>query len=93
MGFYYGSNEPPEDDQGSWREVFIIIFEVFRTLAIPLAMIFGVIAYLIFLFYLFVTVHPLAGLGGVLLVVAAIAGYGFWEWRHPPSIEDIKTHE
>jgi hypothetical protein len=90
MGFYYGSSEPPQEPGSSWREVLIIIFEVFRTLALPLGMIFGVMAGLVFIFYLFVAVHPLAGLAVILLIVAAIAGYGLWERYHPPSPEDIR---
>ena len=45
MGFYYGSNEPPKEDPppGSWRETIAIIWAVFKTLALPLGILFGAI--------------------------------------------------
>lgn len=88
MGFYYGSGTPPDDGNrpGGFKEAMLITWVVFRTLALPLGILFGGIAYLLLLFYLF-TWHPLAGLAGMLVVVAAVAARGVWEWKHPPVIE------
>ena len=36
MSFYYGSNQPPDDQPpGGFKETMTIIFAVFRVLAIP----------------------------------------------------------
>lgn len=88
MGFYYGSSRPPDDGDrpGGLKEAMLITWIVFRTLALPLGVLFGGIAYLLLLFYLF-TWHPLAGLAGILVVVAAVAARAAWEWKHPPAIE------
>jgi hypothetical protein len=90
VGFYYGSGAPPEDpnDQGSFKEAMLITWAVFKTLALPLGILLGGIAYIVFLFYLF-SIHPLLGLAGILVVVAAISARGLWEWRHPPSIDKL----
>ncbi len=88
MGFYHGSGQPPPDDdkQGSLKDALIITLVVFKTLALPVAIMVGAILYLVLLFFLF-TVHPLAGLGGILLIVAIVAGRGLWEWKHPPTLK------
>ena len=87
MGFYYGSGSPPpEDKPGGFKEVVLITWAVFRVLAIPLGVLFGGVALLVLLFFLF-TVHPLAGLGGILALVAVVAARGVWEWRHPPTLK------
>jgi hypothetical protein len=88
MGFYYGSGSPPPDGDkpGGFKEAMLITWIVFRVLAVPLAILFGGIAFLVVLFYLF-TWHPLAGLAGILLIVAAVGARAAWEWRHPPHLE------
>lgn len=87
MGFYYGSNEPPQDDPppGSWRETFAIIFAVFKTLALPLGFLFGAIFALLLLIFAF-TISGWLGLSIVGLGVAALVGYGIWEAKHPPEL-------
>lgn len=85
MGFYHGSSEPPGDEQGSWKETFLIILIVFRVLALPLGLLLGAILGLFLLFWLF-TFHPLAGLGLIGLIVGALVARGIWEAKHPPEI-------
>jgi hypothetical protein len=86
MAFYYGSSEPPEDQPpGSWRETISIIFAVFRTLALPLGLLFAAIFGLMLLIWSF-TVSPLIGLALLGLLVAALVGYGVWEAKHPPEL-------
>ncbi len=83
MGFYHGrGSEPPP---GSWRETFAIIGIVFRTLAVPLAILFGAMAGLFLLFWLF-TIHPLAAAGLIALGLMVLGARAFWEWRHPPEL-------
>jgi hypothetical protein len=85
MGFYYGSNEPPDDPgQGGWRETITIIFVVFRVLAVPLAILMGAIFALFALFWLF-TVHVLLGFGIIGILVGALTVRGIWEAKHPPD--------
>lgn len=87
MGFYYGHGKQPDDDQGGgFKEVMLIIWIVFRALALPLAVIFGGIGALLGLFFLFAW-QPLAGLAVILLGVAAVAARGIWEFRHPPQLK------
>lgn len=87
MSFYYGSSQPPDDDKpGGFKEAMVITLAVFRVLAIPLALLFGGVFYLVLLFYLF-SLHPLAGLAGILLVVGALVARGVWEAKHPPALE------
>ncbi|MFN0095248.1 MAG: hypothetical protein ACKVVT_10820 [Dehalococcoidia bacterium] len=87
MGFYYGPNSPPpeEDKPGGFKEVVVIIWAVFRALALPLGILFGAVFGLILLFVLF-TVHWAAGIGAIGLIVLAVVARGIWEWRHPPRI-------
>lgn len=88
MGFYYGSGTPPGDGDrpGGFKEAMLITWIVFRTLALPLAILFGGVAYLLLLFYLF-TLSPLLGLAGLLVPLGLVAARGLWEWKHPPVIE------
>jgi hypothetical protein len=88
MGFYYGSSEPPpeQDKPGGFKEAMYITWAVFRALALPLAVIFGGMLGLVLLFWLF-TLSGWAGLGGILAIVLALVGFGFWEYKHPPEIE------
>jgi hypothetical protein len=89
MGFYYGSNQPPEEEpKGSWREVFMLIVATFRVLAVPLAVIFAAMLFFFVVIWLF-TINALLGLAALLAVGAAIGVRALWEWRHPPTIEDI----
>jgi hypothetical protein len=86
MAFYYGSNEPPDDQPpGSWRETISIIIAVFKTLALPLGLLFGAIFGLMLLIWSF-TLSPLLGLSLLGLLVAALVGYGVWEAKHPPEL-------
>jgi hypothetical protein len=87
MGFYYGSSQPPKDDPppGSWREILAIIWVVFKTLALPLGLLFGAIFGLVAIIYAF-TVSGWLGLAFILIVVGALVARGVWEARHPPEI-------
>ena len=85
MGFYYGSNKPPEEEPGGLKETIAIIAVVFRTLALPLGLLFGGMAALLFEFWLF-TLSPFAGLAGLACVVGALVARGVWEAKHPPDI-------
>ncbi len=87
MGFYYGSGEPPkkEPEEGSWRETFAIIAVVFKTLALPLGILFGAIFGIIFIFYAF-TISGWLGLALIVIIVGAIVARGVWEAKHPPEI-------
>ncbi len=87
MGFYYGSGEPPKKDspEGSWRETITIILVVFKTLALPLGLLFGAIFGLILLIYAF-TVSGWLGLAFLALIVGAVVARGIWEAKHPPEI-------
>jgi hypothetical protein len=87
MGFYYGSSQPPDDDPkpGSWGETIAIIIAVFRTLALPLGLLFGSIFGLLFLIWAF-TISGWLGLALVGIGVGALVGYGIWESKHPPEI-------
>jgi len=89
MGFYYNSGQPPDDEEqsGTLKEAMLITWAVFRALAMPLGILFGGLLGLILLFWLF-TLHPLLGVGAIGLVVAAVAGYGVWEAKHPPDLTD-----
>ena len=85
MGSYYSPGNEPGGDEGGWRETIAIIIVVFRVLAKPLALLFGVLFGLVFIFWAF-TVSPFAGLGLLLLIVAALIARGIWEAKHPPEI-------
>jgi hypothetical protein len=87
MGFYYGSGAPPPPkDEGTFKEALLLTLIVFRTLALPLGILFGGIGYLVLVFYLF-GLSPFAGLAAILVVVGAIAARGIWEAKHPPKVE------
>lgn len=87
MGFYYGSDKPPEgsDKPGSFREAIVITWVVFTVLAKPLGILFGSVLYLVLVVVLF-GVHPLAGGTALALPIAALVARGIWEWRHPPEL-------
>ena len=82
MGFYYGTNKPPEPEKepGGCMEVFVITRAVFGILAIPLLIMLGLILGIVALVALF-SVNTFLGLGGIGLIVAGIAGYARWERR------------
>lgn len=87
MGFYYGpGSSGPEEKPGSWKETLVIIWTVFRVLSVPLAVLFGAVAYLVLVFWLF-TLHYLAGLAALLVVVLLVVARGVWEARHPPQLK------
>lgn len=87
MGFYYGSGEPPKDDPppGSWRETLAIVVAVFKTLALPLGILFGAIFGLMLLLFAFI-VSVWLGLLLIALGVAALIARAVWEARHPPNL-------
>ncbi|MEX0784601.1 MAG: hypothetical protein WD557_18355 [Dehalococcoidia bacterium] len=88
MGFYHGSSDPPPEKgkPGGFKEAMFITIAVFRALALPLGVIFGGMLGLVLLFWLF-TLSGWAGLAAILAIVLGLAGYGFWEYRHPPEFE------
>lgn len=87
MGFYYGQNTPPDDEPkpGSWRETFQIIWVVFKTLALPLGLLFGLVFALILIFWLFM-ISGWLGLGAIAAIVGALVARGVWEAKHPPDL-------
>jgi hypothetical protein len=86
MGFYYNPGSPDGDDApGGWKETFLIIWTVFRILALPLALLFGALVALVGLFFLFSFSAPL-GFAVLGLGVLALIGRGIWEARHPPEL-------
>lgn len=85
MGFYHGSSQPTGEKPGGLKESLLITWAVVQVLALPLGIIFGVLAALILVFWLF-TVHVFAGFGAILFVIAALAVRGMWEARHPPDL-------
>ncbi len=86
MGFYYGSSKPPQEEPpGGLKEMLLIIWVVFRTLALPLGFLFGGMGYLVLLFVLF-AINPFLGLGGILFLVGALVARGIWEAKHPPDL-------
>ena len=87
MGFYYGSGEPPKEDPppGSWRETLSIVIAVFKTLALPLGILFAAIFGLLFLLFAF-SVSPWFGLALIALGVGALVARGVWEAKHPPDL-------
>lgn len=88
MSFYYGSgkHEPEKEKGGGIKEILLIIWIVFRALALPLGVIFGGVGALIGLFILFAW-QPLAGVAFLVVVAAAIGVRGIWELRHPPELK------
>lgn len=86
MGFYHGSNQPQKDpSHSSWRETLAIIAVVFKTLALPLGLLFGAVFGLILVIFAF-TVSAWLGLGLILLGVLVLVARGVWEARHPPEL-------
>ncbi len=86
VGFYYGSSEPPEDDKpAGFRETVTIIWAAFSVLAVPLALILGLFFGFVAIIWLFMISRLLGGVA-ILAILGAIAGYGFWEAKHPPDL-------
>ena len=87
VGFYYGSSQPPEDEPGTGglREVVAITWAVFQVLSIPVGILLGTVFYVVLVFWLF-SIHPLAGLASILVVVGAFGARAVWEAKHPPDL-------
>ncbi len=87
MGFYYGSNQPPpEDDKpAGFRDIIAISWAVFSVLALPLGILMGVVVYFVVLFLLF-SIHWTLGVGWLVLLVGSILARGIWEAKHPPVL-------
>jgi hypothetical protein len=86
MGFYYGSNQPPDDNKsGGFKETLMIIWAVFTVLALPFGLMFAGIAYLLIAFLLF-TANVLLGFAWIALLVLAFVARGVWEAKHPPDL-------
>ena len=58
---------------------------VFQVLALPLAILLGGVLYLVFIFWMF-SISGWAGIGSILVVVAAVVARGVWEAKHPPEL-------
>jgi len=88
MGFYHGSPQapPPEDKPEGFRETVAIVWAVFSVLAVPLGIIFGILAAVVMIVML-LAFNILAGGLAILAIVAAVAAYGVWEAKHPPQLE------
>jgi len=80
MGFYYGPSKPPEEEKepGGCMEALILTRAAFAALALPIAILFGAIALLAVVLYLF-TINGLVGLAGLAVLVLAIIVYARWE--------------
>lgn len=87
MGFYYGSNQPPpEDDKpAGLRDIIAISWAVFSVLALPLGLLLGIVVYLVVLFWMF-SIHWTLGVTLLLLLVGSILARGIWEAKHPPEL-------
>ncbi len=87
MGFYYGQDKPPDNEPspGSWRETILIIWVVFKTLALPLGLLFGIVFGLILLIWAFI-VNAWIGLALLVILIGALVARGVWEAKHPPDI-------
>lgn len=85
MGFYYGpgGGEPEEDKPGTLKEALVLTWVVFRVLAVPLAILFGTLAAIGVIIYLFI-LHWAAGVAVIALIVLALVARGVWEAKHPP---------
>lgn len=82
MGFYYGPSTPPdkkdEQEPGGCMEALILTRAAFAALAVPLLILFGAVAGLVLVLYLF-SIHPLLGLAGLVALALGIALYARWE--------------
>ena len=86
MGFYYGPSSAPEPEKepGGCMEALVLTRAAFAALAIPVAVLVGSIAAIVLLFVAF-SVHWLAGLLYIGLIVAGIALYARWERKRFPG--------
>jgi hypothetical protein len=87
MGFYYNSGSPPpkDDKSGGFRETLVIMWVVFRVLAMPVGVLLGIVVGFFALFWLF-TVTPYLGVTVLGLGVVGLVARGIWEAKHPPEI-------
>lgn len=80
MGFYYGPSQPPQQEKepGGCLEALILTRAAFGALLLPIGILFGAIASIVLVLYLF-GIHPLLGLAALALVVVGVAFYARWE--------------
>ncbi len=80
MGFYYGPGREPkkEKEPGGCLEVLTISRAVFGILAIPLAVLIGVLLIIVAVVWLF-SIFWLLGLLGIAAIAGGIAAYARWE--------------
>lgn len=86
MGFYYGpsSSPEPEKEPGGCLEALTITRAAFGVLAIPLLVLFGAVAGIALMFYLF-TVHWSLGLLFIAALFGGILLYARWERKKWPG--------
>lgn len=88
MGFYYGSGQPPpDDDKASLKDVIVLSLAVFRMLALPLGIMLAGGLYIVFVFYMF-SMSPYAGYASLALIGVAVGSIYVWEKTHPPTLEE-----
>lgn len=88
MGYHYIPPEPPEEERGGCREVFVLTRAVFAVLLVPVGILIGAVTVLALLIYLFGR-STLLGLAGLALIVLAIAAYARWEQDHFRGPRDL----
>ena len=86
MGFYYGPSKQPDEEKepGGCMEALILTRAAFGALAIPIAVLIGAILGIVLLFVAF-SIHWLAGLLYIGLIVAGVAVYARWERKKFPG--------
>ena len=85
-GFYFDpGNQDPGDEKPGMRDALALTIAVFQTLALPMALILGVVGGLLALLWIFFYSALIAG-GIIALGVGALVARGIWELRHPPKL-------
>ena len=85
MSFYYDDGQP-DDEDGGFREVIAVIVAMLQLIAIPFAILFGVVLLIGLLVWLF-TAHSGLGFAALGLLGLVLVGRVFWELRHPPKLK------